>query len=226
MLSSRDQRTRFAPCKPRVVIPGEDEELFPQPTCTLCKTCKTQQVFQLYYTTESLERTKGATLNIASRKRDRDVERFESSGRRDMAWAEAQNTLQAYSSAKIARKCDGRGVATVLPQAPQSRHDALGGLTMSNEYNEASPRQKQRRAPRSTASLLADSEDPPRLGDSLLYCPSRRESNKDVVSLISPRTSRKIRRLPPPGHTERAMLQVNQLVVVETASFALIPSYG
>lgn len=60
------------------------------------------------------------------------------------------------------------------------------------------------------SSRPRSSVDSPHTHDSFNYYPLRPTSAEAVVSLISPRTSKKIRRLPPPGQLERESLEVKR----------------
>lgn len=109
---------------------------------------------------------------------------------------------------------DGGGPKQKVRQNLQiESYDSLEGHLVALEEAMTSSRRKRRRGS-SSGSNLVSSVEPSCIQSAFDYYPSRILSAEEAVSLISPRISTKIRRLPPPGQIELETLEVPPVVVM------------
>lgn len=104
---------------------------------------------------------------------------------------------------------DGNGRELRVRESRHGRtHYALGGDMVDRDHWATATDHTDRSGLNTPTSLCSSADFSLGHQDSFNYYPSRAESAEALVSLISPRTSKKIRRLPTPGQNEQQKLQV------------------
>lgn len=104
----------------------------------------------------------------------------------------------------------------ILENRQRKIHYALGGDLVDLDHWATAIRHEDWSGSNTPPSLQSSDEVSQHHQDSFNYYPSRIESAEVIVSLVSARTSKKIRRLPPPGKNELEKLQVADSYIAVT----------
>lgn len=139
------------------------------------------------------------------------VDKYNSRQQMDAAQEDAPDNLQVEAHDELLGKAGDGKRQSVAETMEVTRGAFEGHFSDLEEISTKLEKVEQKQRPRT--SLLESSVESSRPCNLFEFYPSQRPSSakdKATVSLISPRTLKKIRHLPPPGEIERDTLQVKK----------------